>query len=81
MYLLIRLRFLLRHAWVTFADVGYTVLSPLVLSLPKFLIIWLFDLSILSVPDKGYTRKVPCALNWISTFLFVNIKYRLPDVQ
>jgi hypothetical protein len=53
-----------------------------VLLLPLFMIIHTEDfhiwpdsgfpifLSILSVPDEGYTRNAPCALNLISTFLF-----------
>jgi len=34
-------------------------------------IIWLSNLSILSVPDEGYSRKMFCALNLISTFLLL----------
>jgi hypothetical protein len=41
-------------------------LGPLVLLLP---IIWLSGLSILSVPDEGYSRNALCALNLIATFL------------
>jgi len=33
-------------------------------------LIWLSSLSILSVPNKGYTEKESCALNVISIFLF-----------
>ena len=33
-------------------------------------IIWLFNLSILRVPDEGYSKNVSCALNLISTLLF-----------
>ena len=33
-----------------------------------FLIIWLSNISILSVPDKGYSRNTSCAQNLISTF-------------
>jgi hypothetical protein len=36
--------------------------------LTKFKIILLSNLSVLSVPDEGYSRNAPCALNWISTF-------------
>jgi hypothetical protein len=32
-----------------------------------FLIVWLSNLSILSVPDEGYSRNAPCALYIIST--------------
>jgi hypothetical protein len=46
-------------------------LGPLVLLLPKLSIIWLYNLSIYSVPDEGYSRNVPCTLNLISTFLLV----------
>ena len=34
------------------------------------IIIWLSNLSILSVPDEGYSRNALCALHLISTFLF-----------
>ena len=34
------------------------------------LIIWLSNLSTLSVPDEGNSRNASCALNLISTFLF-----------
>jgi hypothetical protein len=36
-------------------------------------IIWLLDLSILSVPAECYTRNTSCTLNWISTFLLKDI--------
>jgi len=32
---------------------------------------WLSNLSILSVPDEGYSRNVSCALNLMSTFLLL----------
>jgi hypothetical protein len=35
----------------------------------KTLIIWLSNLSILSVPDDDYSRNVSCALNWITALL------------
>jgi hypothetical protein len=44
--------------------------GPLLLLLPKLYIIWLSNLSILSVPDEGYSRSVLCELNLISVFLF-----------
>ena len=31
----------------------------------------LLNLLILSVPDEGYSRNASCALNWISTCLFL----------
>jgi hypothetical protein len=31
---------------------------------------WLSNILALSVPDKGYSRNVPCALNLISTFYY-----------
>jgi hypothetical protein len=43
----------------------------LVLLLPKLSIIWLSNLSMLSVHDEGYSRNASCALNLISTFLFL----------
>jgi len=39
------------------------------IDLKDFKIIWLSKLSIVSVPDEGYTRNTLCALNLISTFL------------
>jgi hypothetical protein len=42
-----------------------------VLLLPKTLIIWLSNLSILSVPDNGCSRNVSCTLNLTSTFLIL----------
>jgi hypothetical protein len=36
-----------------------------------FYIIWISDLSALSVPDEGYSRNASCALNLIFTFLFI----------
>ena len=50
---------------------------------PKdFKIIWLSNLLIMSVPDKGYSREVSCILNVISTFftkyiLFIVITFVL----
>jgi hypothetical protein len=38
-------------------------------------IIWLSNLSILSVPDEGYSRNVLCALNLISTIFYLSISY------
>jgi len=32
---------------------------------------WLFNLSILSVPDEDYSRNASCALYLISTFLLI----------
>ena len=36
-------------------------------------IIWLFNISILSVPDDGYSRNASCALNFISTFVLLSL--------
>jgi len=33
--------------------------------------LWLSNLSILSVPDEGYSRNALCALNLISTFYYI----------
>jgi hypothetical protein len=39
---------------------------------PKtFYIIWLSTLSMLSVPDEGYSRKESCSLNLISTLYYI----------
>jgi predicted neutral ceramidase superfamily lipid hydrolase len=49
----------------------FSYLGPLVYLLAIFfLIIWLSNLSILSVPDEGYSRNALCALNLISTFYY-----------
>jgi len=52
---------------VTLADFG--CLGPLVLLLPNLQIIWLSNLSILSVANEVYFRNAPCAPNFIPTFL------------
>ena len=41
------------------------------------IIIWLSNLSILSVPDESYSRNVLCTLNLISTFLQFSLIYRI----
>jgi hypothetical protein len=46
-------------------------LGPWVLLLPKLNIIWLSKLSILGVPDEGYSKNASSALNLISTLFFV----------
>ena len=58
-------------------------LGPLVLFLPKKLIIWLSNLSILSVRYEGYYRNASCKLNLISTFLFglVDKIFRMPTTS
>jgi len=50
----------------------YSFVGPLVLLLPKRNIIWLSHLPILSVPDEGYFRNAPCALNLIPMFLLLH---------
>ena len=45
------------------------LLWPLGFIAPKFLIYLLSNLSILRVPDEGYSRNASFALNLISTFL------------
>ena len=39
-----------------------------------FKVIWLFNFSILRVPDEDYSKNAPCALNLISTFFIANTK-------
>ena len=58
----------LPQALVTVADFGYPVQAFWFYCCQK--LIWLSNLSILSVPDEGYSRNASCALNQISTFLF-----------
>ena len=48
--------------------------GPLILLFPKKLIIWLSNLSNLRVPDEGYSRDAPCALNLISAFFIFNTR-------
>ena len=66
-----------RYVCVTLDQFGRPVLGPLVLLLPKFLIIWLFNLPILSIPSEGYSRNGSCALILISTFLLVSVSIPL----
>ena len=35
-------------------------------------LLWLFNISILSVPDDDYSRNASCALNLISTFVLIH---------
>ena len=35
-------------------------------------LLWLFNISILSVPDEDYSRNVSCAPNWIYTFALID---------
>jgi len=60
---------------------GLSCLDPLVLLLPKLEIIWLSNLSILSVPYEGYSRNASCALNKIYTFLFENVEVNQTTFQ
>ena len=56
-----------------FASGFVNCLGPLALVLlfPKLKIIWLSNISILSVPDEGYSRNESCALSLIFTFLLL----------
>ena len=47
-------------------------LGPFGFIAPKIYIILLSNLSILNVPDEGYSSNASCALNLISTFSFLN---------
>lgn len=47
---------------------------PLAFLLPKILNIWLSNLMIMSLPDDGYSRNPPCALNLTTTFLLDKCK-------
>ena len=47
--------------------------SPLMFMLPKVFKLFSYNIKCLNVPDKGYSRKVSCALNSISTLLFVRM--------
>jgi hypothetical protein len=64
---IIKTKVLLPQAYVTVADIGDPIYA-LLLARKTFNIIWLFNFSILSVPDEGYSRNALCALNFISTF-------------
>ena len=48
----------------------------MVLLTKTFKVIWLYNLSTLSVPDEGYSRNASCALNCISILIY-NIYNRL----
>jgi hypothetical protein len=66
-----------RYVCVTLDQFGRPVLGPLVLLLPKFLIIRLSNLPILSIPSERYSRNGSCALILISTFLLVSVSISL----
>jgi hypothetical protein len=56
-------------------------LGPLVLLLLKLYIIWLSNLSMLSVPDEGYSRNAMCPIYCIFTFSYyvkVIIDFTIP---
>jgi hypothetical protein len=62
---------LLPRVKVTVADFSYPSM-PFSFIAPKICSInWFSNLSILSVPYEGYSRNALCALNLISTFLFL----------
>ena len=44
-------------------------------------IIWLFNISILSVHDESYSRNASCAVNLISTFLLQNMIHERMNPQ
>ena len=48
-------------------------LGPLVLLLPKLWIIWLSNLSILSLPDEGYSRKTSCVRTKFDIYVCITI--------
>ena len=53
---------------------SFSCLGPLVLLHPKtFEIIWLCNLSISSVPDKGYSRSASNTLTVISTLYYFHL--------
>ena len=59
------------------ADVCYPLFRPFGFSsLKYFEIIWVSDLSTLSVPEESYSRNASCALNLISTFFFKLISWQ-----
>jgi hypothetical protein len=58
----------LPQALVTVGDFGYPVLAFWFYCCQN--LIWLSNLSILSVPDEGYSRNTSFIINLISTFLF-----------
>ena len=47
---------------------GKTTFTSIFVNMHNY-IIWLSNLSTLSVPDEGYSRNASCALNLIFTFL------------
>ena len=58
---------------MTFADFGCPVLACLFYSSKNTYIIWLSNISDLSVPDEGCSRNPSSALKLTSTFLYYNI--------
>ena len=48
-------------------------LGPFAVLLPKLWVIWLSNLSILRVPDEGYSGNASCTLNFISIFLLLHL--------
>ena len=61
--IIINTKVILSHVLVTLVD-----LNPVSLLLPDFYIIWHSNNFAFSVPDKGYSKNGPCALNLISTY-------------
>ena len=62
-------KIILPQAYVTIARLCLSGLDALVLLFPRFLIIWLYNLSMLRVHNEGYSINASLALNLISTFL------------
>ena len=62
---------------MTLAEFGYSVYDLCYSCSQNILFTWLSNLSILSVPDEGYSRNASCALNLISTFLLPDYGVRI----
>ena len=61
----------LRHRWPW--PILVILFSPFGFIAPINLSYWLSNLSILSVPDEGYSRNASCSLNLISTFSLLHL--------
>ena len=61
----------LRHRWPW--PILVILFSPFGFIAPNNFSYWLSNLSILNVPDEGYSRNASCILNLISTFLLLHL--------
>ena len=57
--------------WIEMPQIGFPICDFLYKNMTYYVISWLSSLSVLSVPDEGYSRNASCVLNliydWIDT--------------